>query len=287
MCSSISLATQLYSDIWIADTSSEGSGDIGSAMRDIWEYLQAGGFFMLVIGICSLFALTIVLYKALTLKRRNIIADDTVMALRAAMDLDNRSGKEALRSSLQADDTPLARIASAAASPRLQNREEAVAAAQNGARSQMVKLEGGISALDVVITIAPLLGLLGTAAGLVGVFGTLGDSAEGMADTDPKRLAAGIAQALGTTIAGLVVAVPTVIAHTYFTKKIERFAVEMEGIVGALISWLHPGSDSNGGTTLPGPESLQSTSPLIGDLADSIAVASGRTELPQRTDPTP
>ena len=96
-------------------------------MRDIWEYLEAGGFFMLVIGICSLFALTVVLYKALMLKRRNVIADDTVMALRAAMDLDNRSGRESLRASLSNDDTPLARIASAAASPRLQNREEAVA----------------------------------------------------------------------------------------------------------------------------------------------------------------
>ena len=69
-------------------------------MRDIWEYLEAGGFFMLVIGICSLFALTVVLYKALMLKRRNVIADNTVMALRAAMDLDNRSGRESLRASL-------------------------------------------------------------------------------------------------------------------------------------------------------------------------------------------
>ena len=58
----------------------------------------------------------------------------------------------------------------------------------------------GLAVLEVVITIAPLLGLLGTVSGLVGVFGTFGDA--GAEIPDPGLLAAGIAEALNTTIGG-------------------------------------------------------------------------------------
>ena len=76
--------------------------------------------------------------------------------------------------------------------------------------------------LEVVITIAPLLGLLGTVSGLVSVFSNLGESAEHSA------IAIGIAEALNTTIAGLAIAVPTVVAHSFFMKKIEKMGVRME-----------------------------------------------------------
>ena len=220
---------------------------------------------MLAIGLCSLFALSVVLLKAITLRRKNVIPEDTNRAIKSSMDID-QDGEQSLQLSLQAEESPLGRIAKAASDPRISSREEAVTAAQTSARSEVVKLEGGIPALEVVITIAPLLGLLGTVGGLVGVFGALGDS---VTDADPKKLASGIAQALGTTIAGLVVAVPTVIAHSYFNRKIEQYAVEMEETIGAMLSWLHPASPNRfrGGTN-------KSPAPTFNELAEAVATTS-------------
>lgn len=81
-----------------------------------------------------------------------------------------------------------------------------------------------------MITIAPLLGLLGTVSGLVNVFSNLGDSA------DHGAIAIGIAEALNTTIAGLAIAVPTVVAHSFFMKKIEKMGVRMEILLGGLLA---------------------------------------------------
>ncbi len=87
--------------------------------------------------------------------------------------------------------------------------------------------------LEVVITIAPLLGLLGTASGLVLVFANVGQGA------DAARVGQGIAMALNTTVAGLAVAVPTVIAHSHFNRKIEMMSARLEVLMGKVTSACH------------------------------------------------
>jgi biopolymer transport protein ExbB len=116
------------------------------------------------------------------------------------------------------------------------DRVAATGAADANAREEVVELEKGIALLEVIIAIAPLLGLLGTVSGLVGVFTNLDapDAAAGRAE-----VARGIAEALYTTIGGLVVAVPTVIAHSYFTRKLERMGARMEVLIGSLLNALH------------------------------------------------
>jgi len=98
----------------------------------------------------------------------------------------------------------------------------------------VVAMQWGLSALEVIITISPLLGLLGTAAGLVQVFGGLSES-----DKDVGQIALGIGRALSTTIAGLAVAVPAVIAHSAFTRSVEVRASETEVALQSLVSLLH------------------------------------------------
>ena len=85
----------------------------------------------------------------------------------------------------------------------------------------------------MVITIAPLLGLLGTASGLVVVFANVGG------DADQASIGQGIAMALNTTVAGLAVAVPTVIAHSHFSRKIELMAARLEVLMGKVTSACH------------------------------------------------
>lgn len=111
----------------------------------------------------------------------------------------------------------------------------AIASAETRAREEVTKLQAGLTTLEVIITIAPLLGLLGTVSGLVTVFSGLGPEGGGGQAPSGSSIARGIAEALNTTIAGLVVAVPAVIAHGYFQRRIYRMTVCMERVLHAAI----------------------------------------------------
>src|SRR5882762_5144964 len=97
----------------------------------------------------------------------------------------------------------------------------------------MVRLERGLVVLEVIVGIAPLIGLIGTVSGLIHVFASLGLSA-GAADA--KQIALGISEALSCTIFGLGIAVPSLIGFVYFSKKVEVLSVEMESLVTELLS---------------------------------------------------
>lgn len=109
-------------------------------------------------------------------------------------------------------------------------REEIIQSVEAASREENVRLHSGIGVLDIVITVAPLLGLLGTASGLVTIFRGLGET------NDNSRIALGIAEALYTTIFGLAIAVPCVIAHGYFLRKIEILTARLEILLSDLVS---------------------------------------------------
>ncbi|MEM1441277.1 MAG: MotA/TolQ/ExbB proton channel family protein [Verrucomicrobiota bacterium] len=188
---------------------------------------------MAFIATCSFVAITVSIHRALTLKWKSIIPVNLRGDLHRCGDLFAQGQADVLLAALKRSDSPVGRIGRVALSPDYEKREEASEAAEATAREQMVRLENGMGVLEVVITIAPLLGLLGTVSGLVSVFATLGAQA---GDPDPTLIAAGISVALNTTIAGLVVAVITVILHSYFTRRLERVAARLEVITSHLLN---------------------------------------------------
>jgi biopolymer transport protein ExbB len=101
-----------------------------------------------------------------------------------------------------------------------------VDALQTAARHEIVRLERGLVVLEIIVGIAPLLGLVGTIAGMMTLFGDIGVA--GL--NDAARLAKGIALILNATLIGLLIAIPSLIAWSYFSKKVEVFAVEMEAL---------------------------------------------------------
>src|SRR5437764_12776644 len=131
------------------------------------------------------------------------------------------------------DQSSLARIARVALQHLGGARSENVEVVQTRARHEMVRLEKGLIVLEVIIGIAPLLGLIGAVSGLVHVFSHLGLSA-GAADT--RLIALGIAEALNATVFGLSIAVPTLIGFSYFSRKVEAMSVEMETLVVELLN---------------------------------------------------
>lgn len=82
----------------------------------------------------------------------------------------------------------------------------------------------GLTVLDTVITLAPLLGILGTVSGIISSFELLGE----MGIQDPKAVTSGIAQALLTTAAGLTIAIITLIPYNAFVRKTEKLTAQLE-----------------------------------------------------------
>lgn len=187
---------------------------------------------MAFIAACSFVGVAVCIHRALTLRWKAIIPFSlrSDLARCGALFEEGRASKLYLE--LKRSNSPIGRVGCVAISPEFQTRDEALSAVEATAREQMVKLENGMGVLDVVITISPLLGLLGTVSGLVSVFATLGEMGD---NSDPTLIAAGIAVALNTTIAGLVVAVIMVIFHSYFTRRLERIAARLEVISGHLL----------------------------------------------------
>ncbi|HOX07862.1 MAG TPA: MotA/TolQ/ExbB proton channel family protein [Planctomycetota bacterium] len=97
-------------------------------------------------------------------------------------------------------------------------------ALQAAAADSYRRMRRFLSVLDTVVTIAPLLGILGTVTGIIACFNLMGDA--GVAD--PGKATKGLAEALITTAAGLVIAIPTLLAFNFFSRQAERAAAEME-----------------------------------------------------------
>lgn len=86
------------------------------------------------------------------------------------------------------------------------------------AEIEIAHMKRGLSVLDTIITLAPLLGILGTVSGIIASFDLLGDAGI----EDPKAVTGGIAQALITTATGLTVAIITLLPHNALVRKVEK-----------------------------------------------------------------
>ena len=213
------------------------SGRFRDLNQQVWEFLLSGGVFMVLIVLCSLISAGIVLHRLLSLQRESVMPVGLVEKLQTIASRTDASEIGQLRNEAEGSDTALGEILTVALEEEFESYDEASGSTEAVAREEVLRLQSGLSVLEDVITIAPLLGLLGTVSGLVSVFAELGVSDGGNAD--PTVLAGGIARALNTTIAGLAVAVPTVVARSFFHKKIEAMAVRMEVLVGRALHVLH------------------------------------------------
>ena len=205
-----------------------------SAWEVVWGFFRQGGWFMLPILACSMIAVAIIFYKLGTLGKSAVIPDALAKEVDKIDEHLEKNSLDCIDDAFSDGETALARLCSVALSNAGKTQVEVQEAVQSAAREEIVKMNTGMPALEVVITIAPLLGLLGTASGLVVVFANVGKDVGHTAE-----IGQGIAMALNTTVAGLAVAVPTVIAHSHFNRKIETMTVRLEVLMGKVTSALH------------------------------------------------
>ncbi|MEK0447255.1 MAG: biopolymer transport protein ExbB [Verrucomicrobiota bacterium] len=205
------------------------SPETGSTVLQL--FLQ-GGVFMLLLAICSVVGGAVILLRILAL-RRDFVVPPRVKEEVHRFQPDSESAVARLSSLLLADRSPLGRILRVALKHLEVSRSENQDAVQVVARGEVVRLEQGLFILEILVGITPLLGLLGAVSGLVKVFGAFGSAA---GQSDPHIIASGIAEALSTTVVGLAIAIPCLIAYTCFARKVETLATDMEGIVSLLLT---------------------------------------------------
>jgi biopolymer transport protein ExbB len=198
----------------------------------VYKFFAQGGFFMILLLICSFVSVAIIVLRGLAL-RRNLVMPPEIEREIDGLRHDDTEGVVRLSRMVRSDMTALGRIIQTALAHLTWPKGENVEAVQTKARHEIVRLESGLFVLEVIVGIAPLLGLLGAVAGLVKVFAAFGNDA---AQSDPHAIAMGISEALSTTIVGLAIAIPSLIAYSYYAKKVETMAAEMESLVADLLA---------------------------------------------------
>jgi biopolymer transport protein ExbB len=190
-------------------------------MTAIYEWLVKGGPMMIPLMFCSVLSLAVVIERALYLRRKRILKPEVVNLVRHIQRPD-----EVARAldALQEQDGPFLNIIRVGLENRGRRREEIKESLVDQGRQESLILERGLVVLETIAGIAPLLGLLGTVLGMVDVFDVI--TKMGLGQT--QALSHGIAEALITTIAGLYIAIPTLVAYNYFTHKVENLVLEIE-----------------------------------------------------------
>jgi len=190
-------------------------------MSGWFETFRAGGILMYPILLCSVIMLTILIERFITLQYNKIFPEDFLFRVKNL--LNEKKISEAL-TLCQSTWKPMSRIMEAGILKHSRPREEIKEAIENAGKQESIFLEKYLSVLATIASICPSLGLLGTVVGMIKVFHVI--SIQGVGN--PTALAGGISEALITTAAGLIVAIPTLVLHNYFRKRANTFLLEME-----------------------------------------------------------
>lgn len=189
---------------------------------NMFGVLKSGGIIMIPIILCGIFATFIIIercfYFYLTKKRD----------AKLLFDLDDLIAKGKLGEAEKICgevETPLAIVLKKALSCRMWDERDLKDAVETELSSVVPRYEHWLTPLGTISNISTLLGLLGTVTGNIKAFAVLG---AGGTMGDPAVLAGAIAEALVTTVAGLIVAIPAVIFYNYFVSRVNRRISDME-----------------------------------------------------------
>lgn len=178
----------------------------------MYQLLLAGGWLMLPLAVCSVLILTISLEKLYQLHLMSLGPKTAELAIQ--------------QTKQQLVKSPLGRIYLAAvnesATPNVRPKKIRQALLQAGAL-EVHRLESRLNLLGTLTSIAPLLGLLGTVVGMIDIFTQLD-----LTQNNPQALAGGIGVALITTATGLSLAIPALIAHRHFIRRLDTLVLQLE-----------------------------------------------------------
>jgi biopolymer transport protein ExbB len=185
------------------------------------ELYWTGGFFMHPILLCSVIGLALILERIWFFARARTDTERLMSELLRSL---QDQGLEAAQRMLHARRGPIAAVLHSGLARAKRGPEAVEKAIQTAASIEVALLERGLIWLSTVANIAPLLGFLGTVSGMIHAFEAIAAAEE----VSARLVATGIYEALITTAAGLIVAIPVQAAHNYFVSRIDKFVIDME-----------------------------------------------------------
>jgi biopolymer transport protein ExbB len=162
----------------------------------LFDYIEQGGPIMYILLLINIVGFTILFWKIFSIVSAKKSFRETIEQL-----------KEELKSISKIQDSAIA-----------------ISVLKDEVQMKVHKLESGLNTIKIIASIAPLLGLLGTVIGILSAFKVISDS--GL--SDPSLFAGGIAMALLTTVAGLIVAIPHFIGYNYLIGALDDYEIELE-----------------------------------------------------------
>ncbi len=193
------------------------------------EYFRQGGIFMYPLLFFSVLAATVAIERFIVFSKAKLNVSDFLTKIRKAL-LVNRNVKEAIKICEQSKG-PVASVMKAGLLRYGHAREDVEKTIENAALYELDRLEKRLGVLATTANVAPMLGFLGTVAGMIKSFATLAE--QGL--TNPAAVAVGISEALITTATGLIIAIPAQLVYNWYTTKITRFVRDIETASNMLV----------------------------------------------------
>ena len=203
----------------------------------IWSFLDAGGVIMYPIGLAAVIGLAILIERIVALRPGRIVPQAFAIECR---DLIRRGRFEDAEILCRKNTSPAARLSVTALENRNRRRQEIKERVEEAGRQEAAELERYTSALGTVAQAAPLLGLLGTVLGMIRTFDDIRAQAVDYAQSNLLMVdvAGGISEALITTMAGLSVGIPALVAYRWILTVVDERVLDLEALSSRILDQL-------------------------------------------------
>jgi biopolymer transport protein ExbB len=212
---------------WPASLLAQAAPAVPSAatVTSVWDLVVKGGPVMIPIGIASLIALAIVVERLVSLRRSKVIPPAFLPGLRPLLEGPKADLPRAM-DYCRANGSPVANVFLAGLKRLHEPIELLEKHIEEAGAREVSKLRRNLRTLSVIASISTLLGLLGTITGMIRCFQTVASAGEALGRTE--LLAKGIYEAMITTAAGLIVAIPVIIAYNYLAARIDALVTDID-----------------------------------------------------------
>ncbi len=193
------------------------------------ELFQRGGIMMYPLALSSLIAVAFMIERALALRKKKILVPEIISVVHNFSTLNDLNMAKNVCAKHKG---PLANVLQISLDNYELPHSELREILEDHGRQEVRVLEKGLIVLETIAAIAPLMGLLGTVLGMIHVFAVIKD--QGIGQT--AALSGGISEALLTTVTGLFIAIPVLIAYYYFSQKAESLLLDIENCTNTLVA---------------------------------------------------
>ncbi len=208
--------------------------EIKNTMSAVFQFVHEGGFMMYPLIFCSVLLIALVVERIIAMRKANVDGDALLDEIRTATGNQPDANLDKALAVCEAERGPLPRMLARGIKNAKRSADAIEMAMEQEASNEVPALEANLPVIKTIVNIAPLLGLLGTIAGMISAFRAA--SEKGL--SNPTQILGGVGEALVSTATGIVLAVIGFIAYNYFANQSRKIIEDMEYYGAELVNYL-------------------------------------------------